>query len=353
LYFIFFYLCTKKFINFVKRNKRSLFNTMGPHRWIQSAIMHKDALRRKAYHAGLSPYDFAQKHHHDSGRTGRQSRLALTLHNMHHHSKINGSGFTAEQLAQFLNASYMDKGQEPLSIEDYEYDPEISENYAKTYFNPLTHHVVMLHRGTDTFKDWSNNGTYATGGEKAYMDTDRFERSRRVDEAARRKYVDSQLYKDVHFSQLGHSQGAVPARILGRNDAEVITYNPAFNLSTNTPINTNFDTNEYIVSNKRDPLSHLLPDYEHKYIIDQATSRITDPLGIQAHSIERLEKAGREAGTTGRPFTRSTNKNAHLQYVGNKDIGPSSRKHQIESRYKKQKQKMAAYRKKLEEKGKL
>jgi hypothetical protein len=40
----------------------------------------KGALRKKAQAAGKSTLAFAQQHKHDPGRTGAQSRLALTFH---------------------------------------------------------------------------------------------------------------------------------------------------------------------------------------------------------------------------------------------------------------------------------
>ena len=43
--------------------------------------------RRKAQAAGESTREFAEEHKHDSGKTGKQARLALTLMNMHHHKK--------------------------------------------------------------------------------------------------------------------------------------------------------------------------------------------------------------------------------------------------------------------------
>lgn len=54
-------------------------------KWIKSAInpAHKGELKEKAEHAGESTHEFAEKHKHDSSKTGAQSRLALTLMGMH------------------------------------------------------------------------------------------------------------------------------------------------------------------------------------------------------------------------------------------------------------------------------
>lgn len=51
-------------------------------KWISAAIKHPGALTRKAKAAGESPMAFAQKHKGDSGTTGRQARLAITLRHM-------------------------------------------------------------------------------------------------------------------------------------------------------------------------------------------------------------------------------------------------------------------------------
>ena len=52
-------------------------------KWIASAIKHPGALRRKAAASGESTREYAQAHKGDSGTTGKQARLALTLMKMH------------------------------------------------------------------------------------------------------------------------------------------------------------------------------------------------------------------------------------------------------------------------------
>ena len=56
---------------------------MAKKKWIASAIKHPGALRRKAAAAGESTREYAQEHKGDSGTTGEQARLALTLMKMH------------------------------------------------------------------------------------------------------------------------------------------------------------------------------------------------------------------------------------------------------------------------------
>ena len=52
--------------------------------WIQGAIKHPGALTKKAKEEEESPIEFAREHKHSSGKTGKESRLALTLKKMHH-----------------------------------------------------------------------------------------------------------------------------------------------------------------------------------------------------------------------------------------------------------------------------
>ena len=63
--------------------------------WIQSAIHKKGALRSAASHAGMSTMAYARKHEHDSGKTGRRARLALTLSHLRRHRKMGGIGHAA------------------------------------------------------------------------------------------------------------------------------------------------------------------------------------------------------------------------------------------------------------------
>ena len=52
-----------------------------PHngKFIRKAVKHPGAATRKAKAEGLTVPEWARKHRHDKGKTGRQARLALTL----------------------------------------------------------------------------------------------------------------------------------------------------------------------------------------------------------------------------------------------------------------------------------
>ena len=54
--------------------------------WIEGAVKRPGALKRKAAAAGESTEEFAEAHQGDTGRTGKQARLALTLRKLSHHT---------------------------------------------------------------------------------------------------------------------------------------------------------------------------------------------------------------------------------------------------------------------------
>lgn len=54
----------------------------GGRNFIRRAIKHPGAFRAKARAAGEPTGEYAQEHQHDSGTTGKQARLALTLMRM-------------------------------------------------------------------------------------------------------------------------------------------------------------------------------------------------------------------------------------------------------------------------------
>lgn len=57
-------------------------------KWIAKATANSHGqFRAKAEKAGMSTKAFAEKHKGDSGRTGKQARLALALMSMHHKSR--------------------------------------------------------------------------------------------------------------------------------------------------------------------------------------------------------------------------------------------------------------------------
>lgn len=54
--------------------------------------------RRKAEEAGRSTHEFAEEHEHDSGKTGSQARLALTLMKLGHKQSHRSSKSNRESM---------------------------------------------------------------------------------------------------------------------------------------------------------------------------------------------------------------------------------------------------------------
>ncbi len=60
-------------------------------KWIKSAIKHPGAFSAKAKRAGETTREYASEHAHDSGKLGRQARLAKTLMAMRNKKKHKDS----------------------------------------------------------------------------------------------------------------------------------------------------------------------------------------------------------------------------------------------------------------------
>jgi hypothetical protein len=59
-----------------------------PKKWIKDATSNAHGqFRAKAEAAGKTTREFAKEHEHDSGKTGKQARLAETLMGMNHGSQ--------------------------------------------------------------------------------------------------------------------------------------------------------------------------------------------------------------------------------------------------------------------------
>ena len=64
-----------------------------PKRWIAKATSNAHGqFRKKAEAAGESTREFAAEHEGDSGKTGKQARLALTLMGFHDHPRSKPHG---------------------------------------------------------------------------------------------------------------------------------------------------------------------------------------------------------------------------------------------------------------------
>jgi hypothetical protein len=135
-------------------------------------------------------------------------------------TRISGGAISANNLKQFIESSYKPIEQRPDNINGYILDKELTQPTATVYHNPNNNHCVVVHRGTiKTASDWSNNAMYAVG---AYDMTERFKQGRDVQEKAQNKYGVGNV------STVGHSQGAVLSRKLGKDTKEIINLNPAY-----------------------------------------------------------------------------------------------------------------------------
>jgi len=178
--------------------------------------------------------DFASKH--------KISYREALKHPQCKASYKKGGDLPVKHIQEFLRESYNKNAKE--NVDGYILDKDISNDYAKVYFNPETHHAVVVHRGTNPeILDWLNNVAYATG---YYHWTLRNYRGKQIQQLAERKYG----AKNV--TTLGHSQGAQLARRHGKNSKEIITMNPAY-----LP-NEIQHSNEYRIRSSRDPVSAAL-----------------------------------------------------------------------------------------------
>jgi hypothetical protein len=149
---------------------------------------------------------------------------------------LSGGELSINHIKKMLKASYQDA---PEKIDDFILDRQLSGKYGVVYNNPFTGQAVVVHRGTKEASDWLNNAAYALGG---YKYTTRYKTGKKMQQEASKKYGDKNI------TTLGHSQGAILARELGKNTKEIITLNPAY--KGEKPLK-----NEYNIRSSRDVVS--------------------------------------------------------------------------------------------------
>lgn len=67
---------------------RTMADSKKPKRWVAKATSGAHGqFRKKAESAGESTHEFAEQHKGDSGKTGKQAKLALVLMGMNHKGK--------------------------------------------------------------------------------------------------------------------------------------------------------------------------------------------------------------------------------------------------------------------------
>ena len=193
-------------------------------------------------------------------------------------SKKTGGAVSAENLQHFLTQSYQDEPSEIIG--DFVLDRNLSTPTAKVYTNPDTKQTIVAHRGTKGAWDWGNNLAYATG---LYDYTDRYKQGKKVQEEAEKKYGAQNI------STLGHSQGAVLSRKLGKNTKEIINVNPAYTLEVPKSNEYNVRSSADIVSKLYEPVQQLqdlfYPSYSKKHNITIPAQSRLNILGEHKPSI--------------------------------------------------------------------
>ena len=130
---------------------------------------------------------------------------------------MRGGKISSEDLSELVKQTYSKTPKKQIG--DFVLDEELTTDEQKIYHNPKTGKAWISHRGTEgTVKDWSNNLQYALGN---YESTDRYKRGKAVQEKTESKYGKKNI------STVGHSQGAVLSRKLGKDTNEIINVNPA------------------------------------------------------------------------------------------------------------------------------
>lgn len=192
---------------------------------------------------------------------------------------IHGGAISANNLKLMIDSSYQPIENKKVNINGYLLDNDNSGEFVSTYHNPKTNHAVIIHRGTKGTTDWLNNGAYAFG---LYDLTDRFKNGKEVQDRVYKKY------QPQNVSTVGHSQGAVLARKLGKDSKEIINVNPAY-------MGEKPGYNEYDVKSSGDPVSVLKTPYSWLYnklypttegnIINIPSAKPYDPIAEHKASI--------------------------------------------------------------------
>ena len=182
----------------------------------------------------------------------------------------------AQVVKGLLNASYQDKA--PERVKGWKLDTTMGNKGTKVYYNENKGQAAVVHRGTKGLQDWKNNLTYLITGKEGYKHTDRFKRAEKVQNAAEAKYGKQNI------STLGHSQGGLLARELGKDTRNVITVNPA-------SLHEKPLKNEYTIRSSADVVSSLYRGGGKQDIVVPSKSRF-DVLGN--HSYDILDRLGKQ-----------------------------------------------------------
>lgn len=180
----------------------------------------------------------------------------------------------ARTLERLIGASYREDP--PEQINGWVLDKDIGNRGAKVYYNKRRGEAAVVHRGTQGIRDWQNNLVYLATGQEGYKRTSRFERAERIQNKAEAKYGRDNI------TTIGHSQGAIPARMLGDDTKRIINVNPAYLLEK--PLK-----NEYTIRSEADVVSALYPKGRKQDIVIPAQNRFNL---LEEHSYKILDRLG-------------------------------------------------------------
>ena len=190
-------------------------------------------------------------------------------------NSVKGGKVSSENLNDVIAETYSKTPKDKIG--DFVLDKELSTAEQKIYHNPITKQTIVSHRGTEgTAKDWSNNAMYAVG---QYEKTDRYKRGKDVQNKAESKYG------KANISTVGHSQGAVLARKLGKDTKEIINVNPAH-------LGEKQGKNEYNVRSSTDVVSAVVP------IANKIKDTATDAYNYLFKPKKKKEKTKKEQNIT-------------------------------------------------------
>lgn len=197
-----------------------------------------------------------------------KSRIQLIIA---YHPQIKGGKISINKIKKFIDNSYKINPDE--HIDGYELDKDLTNEYAKIYYNKDKNHATITHKGTEGIQDWINNIIYPLG---LYKYTDRYKKAQETQNKTNQKYGTQNV------STLGHSQGAILSRKLGSDTKEIINVNPAY-------INEKPQKNEYNIKSSGDIVSMLKPIHKKDILIKQESYN-----PFTEHSVNVLDRLNQQ-----------------------------------------------------------
>ena len=178
---------------------------------------------------------------------------------------LKGGSIDNDDLNEIITETYKKKPEQ--TINNYQLDSNLSNDYAKVYHDKNTNQTIISHKGTDSILDWGNNLMYVSN---LYDFTNRSKQAKQVQDKTAAKYGNENL------STIGHSQGSINARKYGKDSKEIINVNPAFNPFLKSEYYRN--PNEYNVRSSKDIVSFPM-------LIKNNLQSITNPKWFKNHNL--------------------------------------------------------------------